>query len=230
VIDHRPLLAWLRVDGAHAAHWGGRPRQSLALAESGLEYLADGQNAAQLHLYRSRAAARIRDAGTVRRAITAASEAREREHTDELLEIGGEFGYSRAAQHYHAGSALVEIPQGAMDAIIELEQATELYAARPGPGEDYSNKCRMQTHANLATARLQAGQLDAAITGLEPVLALASGNRTALLAQRLTAVRTELRKPRYQGSQQARTLDERIEEFSRDTIVSELHSLPGSPG
>jgi hypothetical protein len=230
VIDHRPLLAWLRTEGAHTAHWDGRPRHSLALAESGLEYLADGQNAAQLHLYRSRAAARIGDADTVRRAITAGHEARERAHSDELLEIGGEFGYSRAAQHYHAGSALVEIPQAAADAITELEQATELYTVGPDPGEDHSHKCRMRAHANLATARLQAGQLDAAIMAMEPVLALSPGNRTTLLAQRLTAVRTELADSRYQGSPEARTLDEQIEEFCRDTITNELHSLPGGPG
>jgi hypothetical protein len=230
VIDHRPLMAWLRMDGAYAAYWSGRPRQSLALAERGLEYLADGQNAAQLHLYRSLAAAHIGDADTARRAITDASDARERDHRDELLEIGGEFGFSRAAQHYYAGFTLSEIPQGAADAITELEHATELYAAGPGPGEDYSHKCWMLAHADLAMARLRASQLDAAIAAVEPVLTLSPGNRTALLSQRLTAVRTELAGSRYQGSPQARTLDERIEEFCRETIVGELHSLPGGPG
>jgi len=230
VIDHRPLMAWLRMDGAYAAYWSGRPRQSLALAERGLEYLADGQNAAQLHLYRSLAAAHIGDAETARRAITAAGDARERDHRDDLLEIGGEFGFSRAAQHYYAGFTLSEIPQGAVAAITELEHATELYAAGPGPGEDFSHKCWMLAHTDLATARLRASQLDAAITAVEPVLALSPGNRTALLSQRLTVVRTELSDSRYQGSPQARALDERIEEFCRETIVSELHSLPGSPG
>ena len=230
VIDHRPLMAWLRMDGAYAAYWSGRSRQSLALAERGLEYLADGQNAAQLHLYRSLAAAHIGDADTARRAITDASDARERDHRDELLEIGGEFGFSRAAQHYYAGFTLSEIPQGAADAITELEHATELYAAGPGPGEDYSHKCWMLAHADLAMARLRASQLDAAIAAVEPVLTLSPGNRTALLSQRLTAVRTELAGSRYQGSPQARTLDERIEEFCRETIVGELHSFPGGPG
>jgi hypothetical protein len=230
VIDHRPLMAWLRMGGAYAAYWSGRPRQSLALAERGLEYLADGQNAAQLHLHRSLAAAHIGDARTARRAITAAGDARERDHRDDLLEIGGEFGFSRAAQHYYAGFTLSQIPQGAVDAITELERATELYAAGPGPGEDFSQKCWMLAQTDLATARLRAAQLDAAITAVEPVLALSPGNRTALLSQRLTVVRTELSDSRYQGSAQARALDERIEEFCRETIVSELHSLPGSPG
>jgi hypothetical protein len=163
-----------------------RPRQSLALAERGLEYLADGHNAAQLHLYRGLAAVHIGDADTARRAITAVGEARERDHNDELLEIGGEFGFSRAAHHYYAGFTLTDIPGAAADAVTELEHATELYAVGPGPGEDYSHKCWMLAHTDLATARLRARQFDAAVTALEPVLALSPGNRTAVLAQRLT--------------------------------------------
>lgn len=228
-IDHRPLMAWLRMDGAYAACWNGRPRQSLALAERGLDYLTDGQNAAQLHLFRSLAAARIGDADTARRAITAASEARERGHNDELLEIGGEFGFSRAAHHYYAGFTLSELPQGSADAASELQHATELYAAGPDPGEDHSRKCRMLAHTDLATAHLRARQLDAAVTAVKPVLALTPGNRTALLSQRLTTLRAELATPHYQGSPQARVLDEAIEEFCRDTVPSELHSLPTSP-
>jgi tetratricopeptide (TPR) repeat protein len=229
VIDHRPLMAWLRLDGAYAAYWSGRPRQSLALAERGLEYLADGHNAAQLHLYRGLAAAHIGDADTARRAIAAAGQARERDHNDELLEIGGEFGFSRAAHHYYAGFTLTGIPGAAADAVTELEEAAELYAAGPGPGEDHSHKCWMLAHTDLATAWLRARQLDAAVTALDPVLALSPGNRTAVLAQRLTALRTELASPHYQGSPQAGELDERIEEFRRETIVTELHTLHGSP-
>jgi tetratricopeptide (TPR) repeat protein len=229
VIDHRPLMAWLRLDGAYAAYWSGRPRQSLALAERGLEYLADGHNAAQLHLYRGLAAAHIGDADTARRAITDATQVRERDHNDELLEIGGEFGFSRAAHHYYAGFTLTGVPGAAADAVTELEEAAELYAAGPGPGEDHSHKCWMLAHTDLATAWLRARQLDAAVTAVEPVLALSPGNRTAVLAQRLTVLRTELAGPHYQGSPQARELDERIEEFRRETIVTELHTLHGSP-
>ena len=162
-IDHRPLMAHLRLELASIAYWH-RPRQSRDLAQSGLRYLADGPNASQLHLYYGRAAARLGDAATARRAIASASEAREREHQDELLEIGGEFRFSRATQHYMAGSVLIETPQAEAGAIEELEQATEL-------------------------------------------------------AHRI-----------YQGSPQARELDVRIEEFSRESIVADLHDLPAGLG
>jgi hypothetical protein len=102
-IDHRPLMAHVRIELAGIAYWQ-RPRRSRDLAQSGLRYLADGPNAAQLHLQYARAAARLGDAATAQSAIASATEARERSHRDELLEIGGEFGFSRATQHFMAGS------------------------------------------------------------------------------------------------------------------------------
>ncbi len=225
-IDHRSLMAQLRLDLASITYWNNRTRQSHDLAQSGLEYLADGPNAAQLHLQEGRAAARLGDAGDARRAITSADEAREREHSDDLLEIGGEFGFSRATQHYLAGSILIEIPQGEAEAINELERAEALYAAGPEPGEDHSYRCEMITHTILATARLRAGQLDAAAAALLPVLALAADKRLRSLSDRLPVIRTELASPRYQGSAEARNLDERIEAFLSDTIAGERPLAP----
>jgi hypothetical protein len=82
----------------------------------------------------------------------------------------------------------------------------------------------------LATARLRARQLDVATAAMAPVLALPSAKRIASLSQRLSRVRAELASPHYHGSAQARELDEQVEEFGRDTIVSALHDLPAGPG
>jgi transcriptional regulator with XRE-family HTH domain len=224
-IDHRPLMAQLRLQLANITFWR-LPRQSRDLALSGLEYLHDGQNAAQLQLLGGRAAARLGDADAARAAIAAAQDAREREHQDDLIEIGGEFVFSRASQHYLAGSAVIEIPSGQEEAITELEQATELYAVGPEPGEDHSHHCQMIAHADLAAVRLHVGNLEAAALALEPVLALPQARRIDSLPQRLGRVRAELASSRYQGSPQARELDEGIEEFTRDTIVGGLHELP----
>ena len=113
IIDHRPLMARLRLCAAYAAYWSGRPGQSADLARSGLEYLADGQNAAQLHLFGGLACARLGDAARAHQAIAAARDARDREHRDELVEIGGEFGFSRATQSYYAGFILSELSEAA---------------------------------------------------------------------------------------------------------------------
>src|SRR6266571_4242032 len=194
IIDHRPLMARLRLCAAYAAYWNGRPEQSAGLVRGGLGYLADGENAAQLNLFGGLAAARAGDAAGARQAIAAARAARDRDHHDELLEIGGEFGFSRATQAYYAGFVLSEA--GAVKAAAaELEVATSMYAAGPGPGEQHSRRCRMLAHTDLAIARLRAGALDAAIVALEPVLVLPPGERTAVQGQRVSAARAELAQP-----------------------------------
>src|SRR6266700_3290963 len=227
IIDHRPLMARLRLCAAYAAYWSGHPEAATDLARSGLGFLADGQGAAQLHLFGGLAAARRGDAASARQAIAAARDARDREHHDELLEIGGEFGFSRATQTYYAGFVLAEAArdskQGAEAAAGELEHATGLYAAGPGPGEQHSRRCRMLAHTDLAIARLRAGALDAAIAALEPVLALPPGERTAVQGRRLSVARTELAQPAYRGSARARALDEQLAAFA----PAELGRLPG---
>jgi hypothetical protein len=223
IIDHRPLMARLRLCAAYAAYWGGHPGQAADRARSGLEYLADGQTAAQLHLYAGLACARLGDAAGAGQAIVAARDAREREHRDELAEIGGEFGFSRAAQSYYAGFILSEAADGepaSGEAITELATATGLYGAGPGPGEHHSRKCQMLAHTDLAIVRLRSGALDAAITALQPVLALSPGERTAVQVQRLSTLRAELAHPIFRGSASARELDERVAEFARGALGS----------
>jgi transcriptional regulator with XRE-family HTH domain len=228
IIDHRPLMARLRLCAAYAAYWNGHPEQAADLARSGLEYLAAGQNAAQLHLLAGLARARRGDPAGARQAIAAARDARDRDHHDELLEIGGEFGFSRATQAYYAGFVLAQLraqaPAG--EAVAALEEAAGLYAAGPGPGEQHSRRCRMLAHTDLAVARLRAGALDAAAAALEPVLALPAGERTAVQGQRLSVIRAELGHPVYHGSPEARRLDERVAAF----VPADLGRLPGEDG
>jgi hypothetical protein len=229
VIDHRPLMAYLRLDLANIAYWASRPRQCRDLAQSGLRYIADGPTAAMLHLKHGRASARLGDAEAARQSLADAEEITEHEWRDDLVEIGGDFDLSRASGHYLAGSALIEIPGAEDSAAAELETATSLYAAGPRPGEVYGYTMEALARIELATARLRARQLDAATAAIAPVLALPSAKRIASLSQRLGRVRAELARPHYQGAAQARELDEQVEEFGRDTIVGALHDLPASP-
>ena len=225
VIDHRPLMARLRFELASHAHWQGRYRECRALAASGLAYLADGQDAAALHLLGAEAAAKLGDTDAARRAITAAHEAREREQHNELLDIGGEFGLSRAGQHYLAGSALIELPDTTNDAVTELEQATTLYTAGPEPGEWHSFEYRALAHIDLAAGHLRASNLDAATTALEPALSLPADQRVDSLNHALRAIRAELATPTYHGNTTAADLDERIEQFTRHTVMDDLADL-----
>lgn len=138
---------------------------------------------------------------------------------------GGE--HARATRHYLAGSVLIEIPGEEGEAAAELDRAAGLYAAGPGPGEQYGYGVEGLTWINLATARLRAGALDAAAVASEPVLSLPPAKRVAALAQCFGRVRYELAQPIYRGSAQAGEPDERIEDFCRETVVADLLSLPG---
>lgn len=229
VIDHRPLMAHLRLQHASITYWDDRPRQARDLAESGLSYLANGPNAAHLHVKYAQAAARLGDAESARRAITAADDARARDQSDEVLELGGEFVLSPATQHYVAGSALAEVNDANDEAADELGHAASMYAVGPAPGQQHWFGAKALVGIDLATIRLRGSDLDAAAIALGPVLSRSVGQRITALTGKLTRVRAELAHPRYQGSAQARDLDERIEDFTRDTIATGLRELPGGP-
>jgi hypothetical protein len=227
VIDHRPLMAKLRLEAATLAYWSNRPRQARDLAGSGLQFLAEGPNGAQLQLKYGRAAASIGDADAARTAVAAAHVARDHDYHDDLLEIGGEFAVSLATHHYLAGSALIEIAE--QEATSELAQAADLYAAGPAPDELHSRSCKAISRIDLATIQLRRGALDAAIAALEPTFSIPPDQRTRSIPLRLTQIRTELAQPIFRRSSQANDLDTQIEEFCRDTIVADLHDLPGGP-
>jgi hypothetical protein len=85
------------------------------------------------------------------------------------------------------------------------------------------------TSIDLATVRLRSGALDAAVAAIEPALSLPSARRVRGLMTRLQLVRTELAASVFRRSAQARELDERIEEFGRDSVTAGLHALPSGP-
>jgi tetratricopeptide (TPR) repeat protein len=228
-IDHRPLLAQLREPLSSIAYWRGRFRQSRDLAASGLEYQPEGSTAAELHLHYARAAARMGDADAARQAVIAAQDARERDYTDDLLQIGGRFMISQATYHCSAGATLAEVEGAEREAAGELERALSLYEAGPDSGEEHWFGGKPAAGIDLAVIRLRSGALDAAAAALEPAMSLVSALRITNLTTRLTRVRAELAAPVFRGSAQAHDLDEQIEEFGRETITTELHSLPG-PG
>jgi hypothetical protein len=211
------------------AFWRGMHRQCRDLAADGLRHATAGPEAADLHLKYAQASAQLGDADAARRAVAAAHDAVERDHHDDLLELGGEFALSRASQHYFAGAALVGLDGTGREAAAEIERAVELYGAGPGPGEQYSFEARARASTDLATVRLRSGALDAASVALAPVLALPPAQRVTSVMTRLRLLRTELSAPLFRGSAQARGLDERIEEFGRDSVTAGLHALPAGP-
>ncbi len=169
-------------------------------------------------------AARLGDTDTALAQISRAADAFDSDCTDDLLTIGGQFGLSRACYHYLAGSAAADLPSAASEAINHLGQSAQLYETGPGDGEAHSEDCYMIARIDLAAAYLNAGDLDASLTGVGPVLAVPPSRRTSRLPKRLSRLRREVAVTRYRGSPEARDLDDQIEEFSHDTIASLLQS------
>jgi hypothetical protein len=229
-IDFRPLMANLRVQAATALYWD-EPARSRNLALDGTRHLSGGPNAAYIHLKHARAAARLGDAGAARVAIAEATAARDRtsERPDDMLDIGGEFNFSRASQHYLAGATLVEIPGAEREAPAELERALYKYQAGPEPGEDHSQKSVMITHIDLATVRLCTSQVEEAGAALTPVLTLPPAKRISAFAQRLSRTRAELASPIYRGSTVASDLEAQVEEFGREMATTGFRTLTPGP-
>jgi tetratricopeptide (TPR) repeat protein len=228
-IDHRPLLAQLRLELSISTRHQGMILRSRDLAADGLRYLDAGPTAAHLHTKLARAHAALGDVDSARQAINAAHEARESEQHDELLELGGEFAISLATHHADAGAALSEINGAEADAATEIERAVSLYEEGARPGELHGYGVKALASVNLATIRLRSGALDAATAALQPVLSLPPAQRTDVVGSGLKRVRAELAAPIFSRSAEARNLDERIEDFTSDIVTAGLHALPGGP-
>jgi tetratricopeptide (TPR) repeat protein/transcriptional regulator with XRE-family HTH domain len=228
-IDHRPLLAQLRKDLSTLMYWRGRFQESRDLGADGLRYVSEGPTGANLHTNYARAAARMGEADAAQQAVALANDALERDYNDDLLEIGGAFVISLATHHCGAGGALSDIGGAELEAAEELERAIALYDEGPRLGEDHWFAGKPLASIDLAVVRLRSGALDAAVTALEPALSLPAAQRITQVTTRLAALRDELAAPIFRGSAQARALGEQVEEFSRETVVAGLHSLPGGP-
>ena len=228
-IGHRPLMARLRCGHSSVAYFAGRFGESRHLALSGLEYLAVGPEGAHLHITRARAAGRLGDADSARQAVREAHEARDRDYTDELVEMGGAYTMSEATHFGLAGAALATIAGAEPEAARELERAIGLYDEGPRGEETYWFAGKPLAGIDLAIVRLRSGALDASVAALQPALSLPVAHRITDMTIKLATARAELAAPIFRGSREAQELAAQIEEFGHETIVAGLHSLPGAP-
>lgn len=227
VTGHRPLMAKLKLDLASLAYRAGQARHAADLAACGLNCLAAGPTAVQLHLLRGRAAARLGNVSGARKSIADARRARDLDYGDDLTVAGGEFDLSAASAEYLTGSVLAEIPGAASAAAVQLEQAVDMYAGGPRPGETHGYGTAALASLGLARARLATGALDASAAALETVLSLPVSRRIDPIPRELAAVRAELSGPCHRGSALARDLSERIAAFSRDSLAESAGSGVG---
>jgi hypothetical protein len=230
IIEHNPLRGLIREQFASLKYWRGQFRQASEMAAGGVRYMPRGRTGAALHNIHARALARMGDPGAARRAVGLARDAWDDGYRDDLVEIGGfEFGQILARLHLMAGEALADADAGAdgQDAAGELERAISLFDEPQPDGEQYWSGAKPLAGINLALVRLRSGELDGAATALHPALTLPPEQRSSEITTRLAIVRDELARPPFRDSPQSRTLGDRIENFTRETVNASLRSLSG---
>lgn len=205
IAGHRSLMGWARGMQASVAFWDRRHADAVEYAEDGVAHLPHGVGAARLHMIRARALAVL---GREREAVEALREADEVRRRggmpDELHEeIGGEFAFPAAKQHYYASVARLHLGHVG-EAIEEGRRALELYARDDARHRSYG--CEAMTRAHLVVAHLVDDDEEGARQVLEPLLALPPERRIGHLATTL-GVGRELLAARPGGERLARQIE-----------------------
>jgi len=225
VIEHGPLQAYAHGALALFAYWGGRPSESLRLVQKAQQFGGLGDTArTRLSVIEGRAHAHLGNQVAAEQAIREAlhhdTGTRDELHDD----VSGEFGFPshRVAMSNATTHLLLRNAEGAEEA---ASSALALLSARP---EDQRPLLVVaQASVDLARARLLRRELDGAHEALAPVFSIPTEWRGAGTLERISAVRTELCHPDFNGAAEANALGERIEEFTAAATAQRLGS--GAP-
>ncbi|GAA1803088.1 hypothetical protein GCM10009682_26170 [Luedemannella flava] len=213
--DHLGLRAWARNLQSLIAYWAGRPQEAARYAQSGAELAAPltGSVAAWLASSEARAWAQVGAVDEARTALARAASHREHHRADDLDDIGGLFVFPQAKQHYYAAGTFVYLDGLHADAATEAVQALDLYES--GPAEERAFADEAGARAELALARIHAGQLEGVRDALDPVLGYDPELRIGGIVASVGRVHAALRDRRLRESAVARGLRDEIESFSQ---------------
>lgn len=194
-------------------------RRGRAVLTSAFQGLPCYTAVTRLAVIEARAYGHLGNPEAAARAIRASLEV-DRGRRDELHDdIGGEFGFpeDRVAMSNATTYLLLRDSQGAEQA---AGHALELLNARPS--EQRPTLITSQASVDLARARLLRRELDGAVEALDPVFLVPTQWRGQGVLERISAVRTDLTHPDFQGSSDAVALGERIEDFCRTAVPHQL--------
>jgi hypothetical protein len=118
----------------------------------------------------------------------------------------------------------------ALDRRLWPRDETELYFLLGGLNGLMANAADDLGYSSAAEELIRAGWAYAIAIDHRPLMGYLRSRSSDHLPKGLAGVRAELADRRYQGNAQASELDERIEAFSRETIVHDLHELPSASG
>jgi hypothetical protein len=213
--DHQGLRAWARGLQSLIAYWAGRPQEAVRYAQSGAEFTTDltGSVAAWLPALEARACALMTMPDEAEAALGRAADRRASHQPDDLDAIGGLLTFPHAKQSYYAAGTYVGLDDRHERAQSEATSALELFDQ--GRPEERSFSDEAGARAELALARVLAGQLDGAHEAIAPVLALEPERRIGGIVTSASRVHHALRGGRDGRSVVARNLREEIESFCR---------------
>ncbi|MFF4500353.1 hypothetical protein [Streptomyces sp. NPDC001401] len=224
VIEHGPLQAYAHGALAFLAYWGGRPAESVRLIHTAQRFGGLGDTArTRLSVIEGRAYGHLGNRAAAERAVRNALEQSTGARDDLHDDIGGEFGFpsDRVAMSNATTYLLLRDAEGAEAAAAS---ALDLLAAKPE--EQRPILVSTQASVDLARARLLRGELAGAHEALDPVFSVPRVWRGAGTLERLAAARSELCRPDFNGSAEASTLGERIEEFTASAAAQKLGLAP----
>ncbi|SCF19291.1 hypothetical protein GA0074695_4207 [Micromonospora viridifaciens] len=213
--DHQGLRAWARGLQSLIAYWAGRPQEAVRYAQSGAEYAANvtGSVSSWLPALEARAWALMNAPDEASHALGRAADHRAGHRPDDLDAIGGLLAFPQAKQNYYAAGTYVYLDGEHARAQAEALSALELF--EHGRSEDRSFSDEAGARAELALARVNAGQVDGAQEALAPVLELEPERRIGGILTSASRVHQALCGRHHTHSQVARNLREEIESFCR---------------
>jgi tetratricopeptide (TPR) repeat protein len=203
--DHNELRSWIRSLQSGVAFWAGQWADAAVLAAQAREYASTAPSATRAAALAARALARLNDADGVRRAVSDSEDARDLPVAEDEV---GVIGFSEANRVRCAGTAYLWLGDHSA-AQHYLEEALSHYE-QDAP-DAYAHV--MVARADLAYARLAAGDLHGAADALAPALAAPPERRLAGFSRRTSGLRALLSRPEYRGSQAAYDLATQIEQF-----------------
>ncbi|WP_300007468.1 hypothetical protein [Pseudonocardia sp.] len=193
------------------AEWSRRYKEAVAFARAGQQFAVTTDSCVRLAAIEARALSKLGKPGAAVIAIDRAQRARDQDTgADDLASFGGILTFPFAKQLYYVGGALTTA--GHPDAERLALEAIRLYES--GPVEERSYGDEALARVDVATARLNAGDLDGAVAALAPVLELPPAQRIHQLCDGLVRVRSALALPPFHDARNGVELVSAIDNFS----------------
>jgi hypothetical protein len=210
-IDSNELRAWVRGTESLISRFDQRYEDAEQLAWDGLRYRVRGTGRLRLLAGVAQCRANLGDSDGANEALDIAS--RERETLTTSDEVEGLFGFSRAKQHYYAGSSLMWLP-GRTDLERSAREASLAVSMWEGdPPATRSLDDEALAHVYAATAHVQLGDLDAARGAIAPVLDMPADRRISWILKRLRGLAGKVDRG-FPGSSHAAALRDEIRQVS----------------